>query len=106
NVTGFETCALPIFYFFMFCYLVLLVLVFTGLSFFAYIMTITARILDRKLTYAIMWKMSAFAITIPVFVFTILSFFYPLTFLFVLIALIYMTFVMIKIIMIYPKRRK
>lgn len=93
-------------YFFIFYYLVLVVLVFSGLSVFAYIMTITARLLDRKLTYAIMWKMSAFAITIPVFVFTILSFFYPLTFLFVFLALAYMTFVMIKIILIYPKRRK
>lgn len=92
-------------YFFIFNYLVLLVMIFSLLSLFAYVMTVIAKILQRKLLFSILWKMSAFALTIPLLVFTVLSYFFPLTYIFVTIALVYMTFVLVKIILIYPKRR-
>lgn len=92
-------------YFFIFNYLVLLVMIFSLLSLFAYVMTVIAKILQRKLLFSILWKMSAFALTIPLIVFTVLSYFFPLTYIFVTIALVYMTFVLVKIILIYPKRR-
>src|SRR5699024_8037247 len=92
-------------YFFIFNYLVLLVMIFSLLSLFAYIMTLLAKMLQRKLLFSLLWKMSAFALTIPLIIFTVLSYFYPLTYIFVSLAVVYMTFVLVKVILIYPKRR-
>lgn len=92
-------------YFFIFNYLVILILVFAFLSLFAYIMTLIAKWMQRKLLFSLLWKMSAFALTIPLLVFTLLSYFYPLTYIFVIMTMVYMTFILVKIILIYPKRR-
>jgi len=93
-------------YFFIFYYLVLVLIVFSALSVFAYIATILAKGLGRKLQFSIMWKMAAFAMTIPLLLFTVLSFIYPLSFIFVTLSIIYMLIVTLKIILIYPKMKK
>ncbi len=94
-----------IIYFFIFYYLILVVLVFINLSLIAYIGTLIARLGKRKLRYSIMWKMSAFATTLPLLLFSIVSFFYPLSPLFLLVSALYIFFILIKVIFIYPKRK-
>lgn len=92
-------------FFFIFYYLIILLIVFSALSLIAYIGTVIAKIAGRKLRFGLLWKMSAFATTIPLLVFTVLSFFLPLTILFLIIANIFIFFLLIKIIFIYPKRK-
>lgn len=91
-------------FFFIFYYLVLVLIVFSVLSIVAYIATLLTRMLDRKLRYSLLWKMTAFATTIPLLLYTAISFFYPLSEKFLLLANIYILFVLVKIILIYPKR--
>lgn len=93
-------------YFFIFYYLPLVVIVFSILSFLAYVATVIANLLERKLRYSILWKITAFATTIPLLLFTVVSFFYPLSYLFLLLVTIYVLFIIVKIILIYPKRKK
>ncbi len=92
-------------YFFIFYYLMLVFIVFTILSIIAYISLIISRGLKRKLHYSILWKMSAFATTVPFILYTIISFFYSLSYLFLTLATIYIFFMIVKIILIYPKRK-
>lgn len=99
----------PFFYlifFFIFYYLILVVAIFTLLSFVAYVTTRLATLLHRKLRYAIMWKMAASATTIPLLLYTIISFFYPLTNYFLFFVVVYFIFTQVKIITIYPRRKK
>lgn len=93
-------------FFFIFYYLVLVVIVFSLLSIISYIATLIAKGLYRKLRYSILWKMSAFTTTIPLVLFTLLSFFYPLSYLFLIIVNMYIFIVIFKIILIYPRRKK
>lgn len=92
-------------YFFIFYYLILVLIVFGVLSLIAYIGTLITRAVNRKLRFSILWKMAAFATTLPLILFSIISFFYPLSFLFLAIATIYIFFILVKIILIYPKRK-
>lgn len=92
-------------YFFIFYYLMLVFIVFAILSIIAYISLIISRGLKRKLHYSILWKMSAFATTVPFILYTIISFFYSLSYLFLTLATIYIFFMIVKIILIYPKRK-
>lgn len=99
----------PFFYvifFFIFYYLILVVVIFIALSFIAYIATLLAELLQRKLRFAIMWKMTASATTIPLLLYTIISFFYPLSNYFLLLSIIYIAFIIMKVILIYPKRKQ
>lgn len=91
-------------YFFIFYYLPLTLVVFTLLSIIAYIATKLALIMKRKLKYSILWKMSALSTTIPFIVYTIIAFFHPLNQLFLLISIAFMCMLLLKIILIYPKR--
>jgi len=99
----------PFFYlifFFIFYYLIIVLIVFASLSIIAYIGTFIAKATGRKLQFGLMWKMAAFTTTIPLIAFTILSFFLPLTALFLTIAIAFIFFILIKIILIYPVRKK
>src|SRR5690625_5192509 len=93
-------------FFFIFYYLIIVVIVFSLLSLIAYIGTIIAKVTGRKLQFGLMWKMTAFATTIPLLAFTILSFFIPLTTLFILISSGFILYLLIRIILIYPKRKQ
>lgn len=93
-------------FFFIFYYLIIVVIVFGLLSIIAYMGTLIAKGIGRKLQFGLMWKMTAFATTIPLLAFTILSFFIPLTTLFILISSGFMLYLLIRIILIYPKRKQ
>lgn len=93
-------------FFFIFYYLVILLIVFSCLSLIAYLGTMIAKATGRKLQFGLMWKMAAFATTIPLVTFTVLSFFLPLTMLFLSIATAFTLMILIKIIIIYPKRKQ
>src|SRR5699024_6981924 len=92
-------------FFFIFYYLIILLVVFTGISIIAYLGAFFATQTNRKLQFGLMWKMTAFATTIPLVTFTILSFFIPLSTIFLSVASIFILLILLKIILIYPKRK-
>jgi len=92
-------------YFFIFYYLIFVLIVFSVISIIAFIVTLFARYVQRKLRFSLLWKMTAFTTTIPLILFSFVSFFYPLNSFFLAIVIIYIFFILIKIILIYPKRR-
>src|SRR5699024_59352 len=65
-------------FFFIFYYLISVFVVFMLISVIAYFGSWIARLTKRKLRYAILWKVTACIMTIPIIIFTVLSFFYPL----------------------------
>src|SRR5699024_11541331 len=89
NVTGVQTCALPIL-----------------LSIVAYIGTWIAKFLHRKLRFSLLWKMSAYLTTIPFLIYMILSFFKTVNDQFLWFIFIYALAFLVKVITIYPKRRR
>ncbi|HLS67208.1 MAG TPA: DUF1189 family protein [Pseudogracilibacillus sp.] len=92
-------------YFFIIYYLILIIVVFCTISVIAYIAKWLAYLLKRKLHYAILWKMTAFATTIPTVLFTLLSIFFTLSNIFIVFAFIYVFVMLICIITIYPQRK-
>lgn len=92
-------------YFFIFYYLIINLIVFSLISILAYIWSLIARLLKRKLRFAIMWKMIAYCMTMPILVFTLISFKFSLSSLFLIISFVYVFFIMFNIILIYPKRK-
>lgn len=95
-----------IIYFFIFYYLPINVIVFLLLSLVAYIGLGITKIMKRKLRFAILWKMSAFSITVPFVIYRFIALFIPLNNTFLLIAVLYIFTLLIIMISIYPKRKK
>lgn len=93
-------------YFFIFSYLPLTIIVFLLLSIVAYIGTWIAKFLHRKLRFSLLWKMSAYLTTIPFLIYMILSFFKTVNDQFLWFIFIYALAFLIKVITVYPKRRK
>lgn len=93
-------------FFFIFYYLILVVLVLGGLSAIAYMGSFIASGTNRKVRYAILWKMAACILTIPTILFTAISFFYPLSAVFLSVMIAFHLLVFVQTILIYPKRRK
>lgn len=91
-------------FFFIFHYLVIVIFAFAMLSILAYISLLFAKLVKRKLRFSILWKMAASATTIPLILFTVISFFYSLSNAYLFITLIYVLFIVVNIIFIYPKR--
>lgn len=93
-------------YFFIFYYLPLTFIIFAVLSIIAYIGTWLATLLQRKLRFAILWKMSAYSTTIPFIVYMIISFFIAeISSLFLWVFIIYTFILLLKIITVYPRRK-
>src|SRR5699024_178319 len=92
-------------FFFIFYYLIILLVFFTSISIIAYLGTLFATKTNRKLQFGLMWKMTAFATTIPIVAFTILSFFIPLSTIFLIVTSIFILLILLNIILIYPKRK-
>lgn len=92
-------------YFFIFYYLPLNVIVFCFLSIIAYIGLGITKLMHRKLRFSILWKMSAFTITIPCILYTIIALFTPMNIAFLWLFILYTLLLLIKMISIYPKRR-
>ena len=93
-------------YFFIFYYLIFTTIVFIVVSAIAYIATISARVLGRKLRYNIMWKMVAFSTTLPFILFTLFSLFFHVSYIFLSVTSIYIFFNIMMIIRIYPRKKK
>lgn len=92
-------------YFFMFYYLPMTIIVFLVLSIIAYIATLVAKGMRRKLHFSILWKMSAYTTTIPFLIYTVIAFIFPVSDVFLLLSLIYTIVLMVMIISVYPKRK-
>ncbi|RKQ32957.1 DUF1189 family protein [Oceanobacillus halophilus] len=92
-------------YFFIFYYLPLAIIVFINLSIIAYIGKVITRLMNRKLHYSILWKMSAFTVTIPFLLYTVIAFVLPVNDIYLFFSFIYTIGLLIKMISIYPKRR-
>lgn len=92
-------------FFFIFHYLPVVVIVFVALSILAWIASIIAKLAKRKLRFSILWKMAASATTIPLLLFTIVSFFYHLSTLYLILSIIFILSIVTRIIFLYPQRR-
>lgn len=92
-------------YFFIFYYLIFTTIVFIVVSAIAYIATILAKVMKRKLRYNILWKMVAFSTTLPFLLFTVLSIFFDVNYNFLALSSIYVLFNIVMIIRIYPQKR-
>ncbi len=92
-------------YFFIFYYLILNIIVFSVISGLAYGWMLIARSMKRKLRFAILWKMVTYSTTIPILLFTILSFKFSVHYLFLVASFIFINFILLKIVLIYPRRK-
>lgn len=92
-------------YFFMFYYLIFVCIIFAVISAIAYIGSWIARATKRKLRYSILWKSAACILTIPLILFTMLSFFYTIHTIFLIGAFVFHFIIFIQTIFLYPKRR-
>lgn len=92
-------------YFFMFYYLPLTIIALISLSLIAYIGKGIASLMQRKLRFPTLWKLSAFTTTLPLLLYTIIKFIIDVNDIFLFIVFIYAVGSLIKMISIYPKRR-
>lgn len=92
-------------YFFIFYYLPLNVIVFITISLLAFIGKGFTTLLGRKLHYSTLWKMVTFSTTIPLLLYMILAFYMPLSYLYVLLAILFIFILLIRMILIYPRRK-
>ncbi|RDW15233.1 hypothetical protein CWR48_19595 [Oceanobacillus arenosus] len=92
-------------YFFIFYYLPMTLIVLGCISFVASIGTFIAKLMQRKLRYAIIWKLISFTTTIPLLVYTVISFVYSVSTIYLLLALTFCIILLIIMISQYPKRR-
>ncbi|MGM8366679.1 hypothetical protein ACLIBG_14580 [Virgibacillus sp. W0181] len=109
NPDGFRTNMNLFFfliYFFIFYYLPLNVIIFGLLSVIAFVGKKFASLMKRKLHFSILWKMGALSSTVPFLVYTLLALFFPISDRVLWIGLVYILILLIKIILIYPKRKR
>jgi len=92
-------------FFFIFYYLILTAAVLLGISLIAYLGSWIADVTKRKLRYSILWKMAACITTIPILIFTVMSFFIDVSIIFLSVAITFHIIVFIQTIFLYPKRR-
>jgi len=93
-------------YFFIFYYLPLVIFVFVMLAAIAYVGVFISQSLHRKIRFAVLWKMCAYTTTIPFFIYTIMAFILPIRDNWLWLFLIYTIALMIKIITMYPRRKR
>lgn len=95
-----------IIYFSIFYYLPLSIIVFIIIFITAYLGKLVSIITERKLHYSLLWKMTAFTVTIPFLLYTVISIFTEVNNLYLLLAFIYSITLLSIMVMHYPKRRK
>ncbi|AVR01003.1 hypothetical protein OBCHQ24_19045 [Oceanobacillus iheyensis] len=98
--------AFLIIYFFIFYYLPMAVFVCIGVSIIAYIGLRLAKLMERKLQFPLLWKMSVFIATIPFIIYTIIALLLPVDDMLLGAFFVYILIMLFFIISIYPKRRK
>src|SRR5699024_2510216 len=84
-------------YFFIFYYLPMTVIVFLLLSVIAYIGTGIAKLMQRKLRFPLLWKMSAYLSTVPFLIYTIAALLLPISDAYLWLALVYTAVFLVKI---------
>lgn len=75
-----------------------------GISFIAFISLLLTKLLKRKLTFQQLWKMSAYASTSPLLLYTLMNQFVDAEVFILFVFLIMLFFILFKMICIYPKR--
>lgn len=95
-----------IIYFFIFYYLPFVVIIFLLISLIAYIGVGLSKWMQRKLHFSILWKMVAFTTTIPFVLYACLAILFPIRQTYLWFSLLYTFILLIKMISIYPKRKK
>ncbi|CDO04833.1 hypothetical protein OPHB3_1870 [Oceanobacillus picturae] len=98
--------AFLIIYFFIFYYLPMAIFVCIGISLIAYIGLGLAKLMERKLQFPLLWKMSVFIATIPFIIYTIIALLFPVDDMLLGAFFVYILIMLFFIISIYPKRRK
>lgn len=93
-------------YFFIFYYLPMAVIVFLLLALIAYIGTLFAKMTQRKLRFSLLWKMCVYLSTLPFLLYTIGVFLLPISDKFLWLVLLYTLIFLVRIITVYPKRRR
>lgn len=93
-------------FFFIFHYLIITIFAFVLLSIIAFLGTIFAKSVYRKLRYSVLWKIAGAAATIPLLLFTVVSIFYSLNSLYLIIGILFIAVILIKVIFIYPRRKR
>lgn len=91
-------------YFFIFYYLPLVIIFFISLSIATYLFKGISKLVKRKLQFSLLWKMCAYATTIPLLLYIILSIKFHLNILYLWLSLLYTFILIIKMIFHYPKR--
>lgn len=94
-----------IIYFFMFSYLPLTIIFFILLSIVAYLGTLIAKSLHRRLRFSLLWKMSAYLTTIPLLIYAFITAFIEVNDHFLWLILLYVLILLVKVITVYPKRK-
>src|SRR5699024_6103249 len=92
-------------FFFIFYYLIITAALLLGISLIAYLGSWIAAITNRNLTYSIHLNMAVFITTIPIIIFTVMSFFIDVIIIFLSISITFHIIVFIQTIFLYPKRR-
>jgi hypothetical protein len=84
--------------------LFILFIVVTGVSLLAALSLPIKEVLGRKLAYHQLWKMTTFAMTVPLIIYTVLKLFHVNSVVVNLLQLIILYFLIYKMILVYPKR--
>lgn len=94
-----------IIYFFMFYYLILSILLLGVITFIAYLGRGIVRLANRKLYYGTLWKLTACSLTLPMLVFTLLSFIWSIPDWFLFVFFIYPVLLLTRMVFLYPQKR-
>src|SRR5699024_10995094 len=94
--TNANAQSLQIQIFFFFYYLIMTAALLLGISLIAYLGSWIAALTKRKLRYSILWKMAACITTIPIIIFTVMSFFIDVSIIFLSISITFHIIVFIQ----------
>ena len=86
--------------------LLIFFIVVAGVSILAVTAAIVKRVLGRKLAYHHLWKMTVYALTLPLIIYTVLKFLPIDHFVVNILPLLIFYFLIYKMILVYPKRIK
>lgn len=102
-----STNSFFLFIFFLVFYLLPVnIIVFLAVSFFSFLFQGVTKLMRRKLRFSILWKMTAYATTIPFLIFTIINLFTPVSNIYLWLSILYTLLLVFKMISIYPKRKQ
>lgn len=83
-----------------------ILLMILSLTVFSFIALVLAKFLNRKLAYPYLWKITAYSLTVPLIIYAVLEILSITNSLLVIVPILYLYFVLYKIICIYPKKQR